>query len=61
MPADLLNHIHSTIQPNDHPYMNGAWAPNHEEYNSMDMEVIGKIPKNIGGVNTRAAKKLKTP
>jgi len=53
MPTQLVNHIISTIQPNDHPYMNGVWTPNYDEYNATDMEVIGEIPKDIDGVYVR--------
>lgn len=45
--------IDSTIQENDHPYMNGPWRPLHEEVTATDLEVIGEIPKDIDGVYIR--------
>ncbi|MFC3052591.1 carotenoid oxygenase family protein [Kordiimonas pumila] len=53
MPATLVQHVHSTLKENDHPYMNGAWTPNFDEYNATDMEVIGEIPSDIDGVYVR--------
>ena len=56
----MLTHrktFQSTIQPNQHPYMNGAWTPVHEEvdavYTNGDTDVIGEIPKDIAGVYIR--------
>ena len=45
--------IRTSIQPNDHPYMNGAWAPQHTEHTADDMVVIGTIPTDIDGVYVR--------
>ena len=53
MPATLVNTVNSTIKPNEHPYMNGAWTPVHAEYTATDMQVIGDIPKDIAGVYVR--------
>ncbi|MDZ4373772.1 MAG: carotenoid oxygenase family protein [Phenylobacterium sp.] len=53
MPAVLVNRVASTIQPNDHPYMNGPWAPAFEEYDAEDLQVIGEIPKDLDGVYIR--------
>ncbi len=53
MPIKLVNRVTSTIKPNDHPYMNGAWTPNYDEYDATDMEVIGEIPRDIDGVYVR--------
>ncbi len=53
MPATLINRIKSTLTDNDHPYMNGAWTPNFDEYDATEMEVIGKIPDDIDGVYIR--------
>jgi carotenoid cleavage dioxygenase len=53
MSAKLIHHVQSTIAPNDHPYMNGAWTPNYDEYDATDMQVIGEIPKDIDGVYVR--------
>ncbi len=53
MHTKLDDNIYSTIQPNQHPYMTGAWTPNHDEYNATEMEVIGDIPRDIDGVYVR--------
>lgn len=45
--------IKYTLEPNDHPYMNGAWTPQHEEHTAEDMPVIGTIPTDIDGVYVR--------
>lgn len=53
MPVELVNRVASTIQPNEHPYLNGAWTPQHEEFNGSDLEVVGAIPADIDGVYVR--------
>ncbi|OYY92008.1 MAG: apocarotenoid-15,15'-oxygenase [Sphingomonas sp. 28-66-16] len=43
-----------TLQPSNHPYLNGAWTPQHEELTATDLEVIeGRIPADIDGVYLR--------
>ncbi len=49
----LINRIASTLSPSDHPYLNGAWTPNFDEYDADDMEIIGEIPTDIDGVYVR--------
>lgn len=57
MTVELVGTIRSTIQPNDHPYMKGAWRPTFNEWNAIfangDAEVIGTIPDDIDGVYVR--------
>jgi carotenoid cleavage dioxygenase len=53
MPVTLVNHIDTTVKPNSHPYMNGGWTPNYDEYDATDMDVIGEIPDDIDGVYVR--------
>jgi carotenoid cleavage dioxygenase len=53
MGVELVNRIDSTLTPNDHPYMNGAWTPNRDEFNASDMTVIGSIPADIDGIYVR--------
>lgn len=53
MPVKLVNHINATVKPNTHPYMNGGWTPNYDEYDATDMDVIGEIPADIDGVYVR--------
>ncbi|MEM9171208.1 MAG: carotenoid oxygenase family protein [Pseudomonadota bacterium] len=51
--AQLVNRVRSTLQQNDHPYRNGAWTPNYDEYDADDLKVIGEIPKDIDGIYVR--------
>ncbi len=54
MRVDRLAPVTVTLQPNEHPYMNGAWTPLHEEVDAFDLEVIeGAIPTDIDGVYVR--------
>ena len=57
MTAQLVDTIETTIQPNDHPYMQGAWRPTYNEWNAIfangDAEVVGNIPTDINGVYVR--------
>lgn len=53
MIMEHVAHITSTITTRNHPYMQGAWTPNYDEYNASDMPVIGEIPKDIDGVYLR--------
>ncbi|HEY2658211.1 MAG TPA: carotenoid oxygenase family protein [Caulobacteraceae bacterium] len=46
--------ILTTLQPNNHPYLNGAWTPLHEEVDATDLDVIeGAIPPDIDGIYLR--------
>ena len=49
----LVNTVRSTVEPNDHPYLNGAWSPNYQEHDASDMEVIGTIPDDLNGIYVR--------
>ncbi len=51
--AKLVNRVSATLSETDHPYLNGAWTPNFEEYDADDMEVIGEIPADIAGIYVR--------
>lgn len=51
--AKRINRVHSTLGSNDHPYRNGAWTPNYDEYDADDMTVIGEIPEDIDGIYVR--------
>ena len=48
-----VNFIKSTLQPSQHPYLNGAWTPLHEELSTSDLEIIGEVPTDINGVYIR--------
>jgi len=46
--------IKVTLQPSNHPYLNGAWTPQHEEVDACDLTVLeGAIPTDIDGVYLR--------
>ena len=46
--------IAGELRPNDHPYLNGAHMPLHEEVDANDLDVIeGAIPRDIDGVYLR--------
>ena len=46
--------VKSTLQPNNHPYMNGAWTPQLEEVDAYELTVLsGEIPKDLDGVYLR--------
>ena len=54
MKFERLPPILTTLQPSNHPYLNGAWTPLHEEADAWDLEVIaGAIPTDIDGVYIR--------
>ncbi|MGZ5934309.1 MAG: carotenoid oxygenase family protein, partial [Rhizomicrobium sp.] len=54
MKVERLPPIVTTLKPSNHPYLNGAWTPLHEEVNAFDLEVIeGKIPSDIDGMYLR--------
>lgn len=53
MTARLLQRLHTTLRRSEHPYLNGAWAPVHEEWEDDDCAVIGEIPRDLDGVYLR--------
>ena len=54
MTVHCLPPIVTTLEPTNHPYLNGAWTPLHEEVDADDLEVIaGAIPADIDGVYLR--------
>ena len=54
MTVHRLPPLVTTLQPSNHPYLNGAWTPLHEEVDADDLEVIsGAIPRDIAGVYLR--------
>ncbi|MEM1193412.1 MAG: carotenoid oxygenase family protein [Pseudomonadota bacterium] len=50
---DRQTPFQSTLSPSPHPYLNGAWTPQHEEVTSDELEVIGEIPADLNGVYIR--------
>ena len=54
MQTEILKPVITSLEPSDHPYLNGAWKPLHEEVNATDLDVIeGAIPKDLDGVYIR--------
>ena len=54
MHAAELSPVKSSLQPSNHPYLNGAWTPQHEELTAADLAVIeGVIPSDIDGIYLR--------
>lgn len=54
MRVEKLPPIKTTLQPSNHPYLNGAWTPQHEEVNAWDLEVLeGAIPTDLDGIYLR--------
>src|SRR3569832_910260 len=50
MRVEKLPPIKTTLKPSNHPYLNGAWTPLHEEVNAYDLDVTeGTIPADIVG------------
>jgi carotenoid cleavage dioxygenase len=54
MKLEIRPPIIATLAPSNHPYLNGAWTPLHEEVDAEDLEIIeGAIPADIDGVYLR--------
>lgn len=54
MKLERLAPVKTSLKPSNHPYLNGAWTPLHEEVNASDLEVIeGEIPRDIDGIYLR--------
>jgi carotenoid cleavage dioxygenase-like enzyme len=54
MTVEVRPPIVSSLQPSNHPYLNGAWTPLMEEVDATDLKVIeGAIPADIDGVYLR--------
>lgn len=54
MKVEKLPPVLTTLKPSNHPYLNGAWTPQHEEVNATELEVIeGAIPTDIDGIYLR--------
>lgn len=53
MEVDVVERVPHTLVPGDHPYMTGPFAPNYEEVNATELEVIGEVPRRLKGVYLR--------
>ncbi|MBC7504364.1 MAG: carotenoid oxygenase family protein [Sandarakinorhabdus sp.] len=54
MLVERLPPVKSSLRPSNHPYLNGAWTPQHEEVTVTELGVIeGAIPADIDGVYLR--------
>ena len=46
--------ITASLRPSNHPYLNGAWTPQHDEVTALALEVLeGAIPTDIDGIYLR--------
>jgi len=54
MKLERLAPVITSLEPSNHPYLNGAWTPLHEEVNVDDLDVIeGAVPLDIDGLYLR--------
>lgn len=54
MQIERLPPVRTSLKPSNHPYLNGAWTPLHEEVNATELVVLsGTIPTDIDGVYLR--------
>ncbi|WP_127106918.1 carotenoid oxygenase family protein [Pararhodobacter zhoushanensis] len=54
MSHDVIKTFTGNIEAGDHPYLQGPWAPLHEEVNADDLIVLeGTVPDDIDGVYLR--------
>ena len=54
MKVTRLPPIRTTLQPSDHPYLNGAWTPLHEEVDAFELDLIeGGLPDDLDGIYLR--------
>ena len=54
MRIEKLAPIRTTLRDSDHPYLTGAWTPQHEEVTAHDLPVLeGAVPADLDGVYLR--------
>lgn len=54
MQVETVQTFKGNLLPGDHPYLKGAWTPQHEEVNASDLRVLaGRVPADIDGVYLR--------
>ena len=53
MKVKKLNTVQSSLKNKDHPYMKGAWEPFYDEFEVLNLDSIGSIPKDFDGVYLR--------
>ena len=53
MKIKKVNTVESSLLTKDHPYMQGAWETFYDEYNAVNLDAIGEIPKDLDGVYIR--------
>jgi carotenoid cleavage dioxygenase len=54
MKMERLPPVKTSLGPSNHPYLTGAWTPQHEEVDATDLEIIeGAIPTDIDGLYIR--------
>ncbi|MEM6931194.1 MAG: carotenoid oxygenase family protein, partial [Myxococcota bacterium] len=50
MSTTRVRTVPGTLEPSDHPYLNGAWQPVLDEFDADDLDVIGEIPSDLDGL-----------
>ena len=54
MKSEVVRRLPGSIEPGDHPYLQGPWTPLHEELNAEGLTVLeGEVPRDIDGVYLR--------
>ena len=53
MEVKKINSVHSTLLKKDHPYLQGAWEPFYDEYEVINLDCVGELPKDISGIYIR--------
>ena len=53
MEVKKINSINSTLSKNEHPYLKGAWEPFYDEYEVINLDCVGELPKDISGIYIR--------
>ena len=53
MEVKKINSVNSTLLKKDHPYLQGAWEPFYDEYEVINLDCVGELPKDISGIYIR--------
>ena len=53
MKVKKLNTVQSSLKNKDHPYMKGAWEPFYDEFEVLNLDSVGSIPKDFDGIYLR--------
>lgn len=53
MEVKKINSVNSTLSNQNHPYMQGAWEPFYDEYEVINLDCVGNLPKDLSGIYIR--------